>query len=328
MKNSLLILWMALAVVAQAQNLQPLSPTMDEFQYPYPVKYFDLTIEEKPMKMAYMDVPPVTMANGKTIVLMHGKNFGGWYWKNTIDTLMKSGYRVVVPDQIGFGKSAKPDIHYSLHLLAYNTHALLKALKIDSAILLGHSTGGMIAMRYAIQYPDEVEKLILEDPIGLEDYRKIVPYTTTDKLYQEELTTPDSTTLKYIKAYFVKWKEEYRIYAEVLNRWKRSTEYPTLAKVAALTTQMIYEQPVCYEFGRVKARTLIIVGREDRTVVGKAKVPKDLLPTAGQFPELAGHASMQMPNGSFRVIDNTGHIPHIESERTFNKELFDFLKKD
>lgn len=327
MKNALLLIWLALAVVAQAQNLQPLSPTMDEFQYPYTVKYFDLTIEGKPMKMAYMDVAPVTMASGRTVVLLHGKNFGGWYWKNTIDTLIKNGYRVVVPDQIGFGKSTKPDIHYSLHLLAYNTHALLQSLNLRKVIMIGHSTGGMIATRYAIQYPDEVEKLILEDPIGLEDYRKIVPYTTTDKLYQEELNTPDSTTLEYIKAYFVKWKDDYSIYAEVLNRWKRSTEYPMLAKVAALTTQMIYEQPVCYEFARVKSPTLIIVGREDRTVVGKAKVPKELLPTAGQFPELAKNASMQMPNGSFRVIDITGHIPHIESERAFNKELFEFLRK-
>ncbi len=57
--------------------------------------------------MAYMDVTAKN-PNSKTVVLLHGKNFNGAYWKTTIEALTKEGYRVIVPDQIGFGKSSKP----------------------------------------------------------------------------------------------------------------------------------------------------------------------------------------------------------------------------
>jgi len=75
--------------------------------------------------MAYMDIPPSTEPNGKTVVLIHGKAFGCYYFGNVIEALPGSGYRVVAPDQIGWGKLPKPDIHYSFQLLAANTAALL-----------------------------------------------------------------------------------------------------------------------------------------------------------------------------------------------------------
>jgi len=59
------------------------------------------------LTMAYMDVTAKN-PNSKTVVLLHGKNFNGAYWKTTIEALTKEGYRVIVPDQIGFGKSSKP----------------------------------------------------------------------------------------------------------------------------------------------------------------------------------------------------------------------------
>jgi pimeloyl-ACP methyl ester carboxylesterase len=60
--------------------------------------------------MAYMDVPPATESNGKTVVLIHGKAFGCYYFRNVIEALTGAGYRVVAPDQIGWGKSPKPDM--------------------------------------------------------------------------------------------------------------------------------------------------------------------------------------------------------------------------
>lgn len=80
---------------------------LTNYQYPYEVNYFDFKSQQQDIMMAYMDIRP-QKANGKVIVLMHGKNFNGAYWKTTIDALTDVGYRVVVPDQIGFGKSSKP----------------------------------------------------------------------------------------------------------------------------------------------------------------------------------------------------------------------------
>lgn len=81
--------------------------------------------------MAYMDVQPA-YHNGKTVVLLHGKNFNGAYWKTTIDALTKEGYRVIVPDQIGFGKSSKPiGYQFTFQQLAVNTKAILDELRVN-----------------------------------------------------------------------------------------------------------------------------------------------------------------------------------------------------
>src|ERR1700760_1096302 len=85
-----------------------LSVTLENVKYPYPVKFLPLNIEGQDVRMAYMDVQPAVAANGRTVILFHGKNFGGYYWTNVIQMLTGKGYRVIVPDQIGFGKSSKP----------------------------------------------------------------------------------------------------------------------------------------------------------------------------------------------------------------------------
>ncbi|RYE01660.1 MAG: alpha/beta hydrolase, partial [Sphingobacteriales bacterium] len=106
-----------------------LSVHAQKIDYPYPVRYLQLQLEQQSVKMAYMDVP-AEAPNGRTVVLLHGKNFNGYYWKDLVATLNTFGYRVIVPDQVGWGLSDKPGIHYSFHLLAANTKVLLDSLGI------------------------------------------------------------------------------------------------------------------------------------------------------------------------------------------------------
>ena len=130
--------------------MRALGICLEEYEYPYPVHFFSVTNDVQPLRMAYMDIAPTTAANGKTVVLFHGKALGGYYFHNIIEKLTGSGYRVVAPDQIGWGKSPKPDIHYSFQLLAANTAALLDHLGVAKVAALGHSTGGMTASRRAV----------------------------------------------------------------------------------------------------------------------------------------------------------------------------------
>jgi pimeloyl-ACP methyl ester carboxylesterase len=192
-----------------AAQLQPLSITMEEYQYPYPVRFLPLTIEGQDLRMAYMDVQPEGKGNGKTVLLLHGKNFSGNYWRDTIRSLTQNGYRVVVPDQIGFGKSSKPNIHYSFHLLAANTKKLLDSLGVKEVAVVGHSMGGMLATRFTLMYPETATRLVLENPIGLEDYRAMVPYVSLEELYQGELKATEEGIRNYHKTYYVQWKPEY-----------------------------------------------------------------------------------------------------------------------
>ncbi len=85
--------------------------TPTSVKYPFPVKYLSLNIEKQNVKIAYMDVAPKMtpqMPDGTTVILFHGKNFNGYYWKNVIPMLTSRGFRVIVPDQIGWGKSDRP----------------------------------------------------------------------------------------------------------------------------------------------------------------------------------------------------------------------------
>jgi pimeloyl-ACP methyl ester carboxylesterase len=121
---------------------QALGIGLEEFEYPYLVGFLPVTIALQFLTMGYMDVPPTSGTNGSTVVLMHGKAFGGYYFLNAIEALTSAGHRVVAPDQIGWGKSSKPDIHYTFQLFAADTAALLDHL-VEQVSVLGHSTASL-----------------------------------------------------------------------------------------------------------------------------------------------------------------------------------------
>jgi len=291
----------------------------------YPVEFFPLQIERQDLRLAFRDVKPTAAANGRTVLLLHGKNFSGFYWERVIRLLVSRGFRVVAPDQIGFGLSSRPDIYYSLHQMAANTKALLDHLGIARVIVVGHSMGGMLATRFTLLYPEMVEKLVLEDPIGLEDYRTFVPYASVEELYKNELSATYESFLNYQKTYYTSWKLEYEPYVRD-QAWVLGTgEYPRDALASALTYEMAYQQPVCYEFSRIAVPTLLIIGREDRTVVGKTRLSPEMKAIAGDYPKL-GRKTQEMIRGSkLAEIPNSGHIPHIEQPEAFDRALLAFL---
>jgi len=184
---------LALACLVGAPAIAAEPPTygkqLEGFSYPHPLKHFDFQSQGQRLQMGYMDVPAKGQANGRSVVLMHGKNFCAATWETTIDALSEAGYRVIAPDQVGFCTSSKPDYYqYSFQQLADNTHALLEQLGIKQSVILGHSTGGMLATRYALMYPQQVERLAMVNPIGLEDWKAMgVPYRTVDQWYAREL---------------------------------------------------------------------------------------------------------------------------------------------
>jgi len=291
----------------------------------YSAEFLPLQIERQDLRMAYRDVKPAANSNGKTVLLLHGKNFSGFYWERVIRLLASRGYHVVAPDQIGFGLSSRPDIHYSLHQMAANTRALLDHLGIARVVVVGHSMGGMLATRFTLLYPGMVEKLVLEDPIGLEDYRTFVPYASIEELYKSELNASYESFFNYQRGYYTSWKPEYEQYVRD-QAWVLGTgEYPRDARASALTSEMVYQQPVCYEFSRIERPALLIIGHEDRTVPGKARLSPEMKAVAGDYPKL-GRKAQEMIRGSKLVeVPGAGHIPHIEQPEAFDQALLSFL---
>jgi pimeloyl-ACP methyl ester carboxylesterase len=316
-------------VTAQSGGAVPLGLCLENYAYPYPVKYITVNVQQQTLKMAYMDVMPAR-PNGHTVLLLHGKNFCGAYWGQTAGALADKGFRVIIPDQVGFGKSSKPTtLQYSFQLLAGNTKALLDSLQIEKVAVLGHSMGGMVATRFTLMYPGIVEKFILEDPIGLEDWKLKVPYRTVDAWYRNELRQNYASLKKYeIESYFHgTWSPAYDPWLNIAAGWTLSPEYDRIAWNSALVYDMIFTQPVCYEFDKIGAPTLLIIGQLDRTALGKDMVPDSIRQTLGNYPVLGKLTHEKIRHSRLVELPGIGHVPHIESFDLFIRPLLDFLNQ-
>src|SRR4051812_44666192 len=258
MKKTLLVIALFVSIISVGQTVT----------YPYRVNNFNIPLEGQSVKMAFMDVKPAK-PNGQTVILFHGKNFNGFYWKDVIAFLSEAGFRVIVPDQVGWGKSDKPILHYNFFMLADNNRRLLDSLGINKVNVVGHSMGGMLATRFTVMFPDKVNKLVLENPIGLEDYSAFVPYKSLGELSKGEANQTYESIKKYQQSYYPEWKEEYEPFVLAQAAQLKDPNFAQIAKVNAITYQMIYEQPVVYSFDSIKVPTLLLVGQADRTVVGK-----------------------------------------------------------
>lgn len=325
----LLVLLFPVFCFSQEGNIKSLDINLTNYEYPYPVKFIELSNQRQSLKMGYMDVIPENY-NKKNIVLFHGKNFNGAYWETTIKALTKEGFRVIIPDQIGFGKSTKPDnFQYTFQQLAANTKQLLDHLGIDKTTVLGHSMGGMLATRFALMYPETAEKLVLENPIGLEDWKLVVPYKPVDWWYESELKQNYQAIKKYqMENYYDgKWNADFQKWAELSAGWTSAPDYSRVAWNSALLYDMIFTQPVVYEFKNIKNPTLLIIGTRDKTALGKNLVPDEVKKTMGNYAELGKKTQKAIPNSKLVEVPNTGHLPHIESFDQFIKPLIVFLKQ-
>jgi pimeloyl-ACP methyl ester carboxylesterase len=321
--RSLLVFLTVIAHASAADELR-----LESFAYPFPVQMFKLNSQQQKLEMAYMDVKPDGTPQA-TVVLLHGKNFSGAYWKETADALRAAGLRVIMPDQVGFGKSSKPPYYqFTFQQLATNTRDLLGTLGVTRAHIVGHSMGGMLAARYALMFPQEVQTLTLVNPLGLEDWKsKGVPYRAIDMLYQQELTLNADKVRAYQREnyYGGEWKPIYDRWVEMLVIFTRSADYPRMAWNQALTSDMIYTQPVCYEFPAIKVPTLLIIGERDRTAPGKERAPEAARAQLGNYPELGRATAAAIPNARLVALNNIGHAPHLENFPAFIGPLREFL---
>lgn len=171
------------ADVGMAQSV-PLGANLEHFDYPAPVRWYEGSSQGHLIRMEYLDLVPGVRANGTTVVLLHGKNFCSATWDETARGLVASGFRVIAPDQVGFCKSSNPPgYQYSFHTMAELTLGLLEQAGTGKVVLVGHSTGGILAIRFALLHPERVSRLVLVNPLGLNDtLAEGVPYTDLGKL--------------------------------------------------------------------------------------------------------------------------------------------------
>jgi pimeloyl-ACP methyl ester carboxylesterase len=318
----------ATAYASELAEREPYGIDLEGFAYPYPVSLLPLVNDGEQLRMAYMDVPAVK-PNSRTAVLLHGRNFPSSYWAPVIRMLSNAGYRVVVPDQIGFGKSSKPSGELHFDTLARNTVALLDHLHIAKAEIVAHSMGSMLAVRIARAYPDRVARLVLTAPIGLEDYRQYVPPVPTEKILEsEDKLTPEGYRKQLETNYSLKLPPEaVTPFIDARFNLKESAEYPRWLRAYVNSGQMIYREPVVHEIPLVTQPTLFIMGADDHNAPGRANAPEALRPKMGQNAALAQALAARMPNAHAEVIPNAGHIVFLDAPARYDELVLDFLGK-
>ena len=329
MRALVLTMTLVLAAPAVAQGdmakVVPLGVNLERYDYPFPVRWFSTTSQGNLVRMAYMDVAPSVAANGRTVVLMHGKNFCAATWGDTARALAARGYRVIVPDQIGFCKSSKPaGYQYSFQALAALTRALLRGAGAGQVVMVGHSTGGMLAIRYALSYPADVARLVLVNPLGLNDtLAEGVPYSDLATLRAEEAKTDAASIRAYqLRNYYDGvWRPAYDRWVAMLAGQYASPGNAAVRDAQARLSDMIETQPVAAELERVAVPVSLLIGRRDRTAFRANTAPADKRAAVRTVPAAAEEAARRFRQARLVRLPASGHAPQVDDPAGFMMAL-------
>lgn len=254
---------------------------------------------------------------GSQVILLHGGNGSIEFWLYNIAVLAKH-HRVYAFDMVGSGKSDYPDADYSLTYQAEFLKDFLSALAIDSAILVGNSMGGAVALVFTRLYPDRVEQLVLVDSMGLGKeislgIRLITLPAIINFLRPQRWMIPAMLKSNFYNgsALALEWIElRYAVFAipgknRVILKLGRSNF--TLSGVRP----DVY-QPIVASLPQITQPTLIVWGDRDR-----------IIPVAHAEIATAG-----LPNNRLEIFTDCGHHPYLEYPDRFNQMVLEFLSSD
>ena len=373
------------------------------FTYPHPINIFRFASQSlDSLEMTFMDIPPTTTnyhqnhhgnknpnintaagqkpkprpipykTNAKGVaILLHGRNFCGATWSTTATALSAAGYRVIVPDQIGFCKSSKPgaSYQYSAHQLAHNTAALLSTLGIitddnfdtstttttttttksktlpnqreqhqPALTIIGHSLGGLLALRLShllsqsqSHPPSQPPRLILLNPINLEPYLILgVPYRPPSFHLPSELATNYTTIRAYEHATYYPtsplWQPEYDVWARMLAQVYAGDRRDAFIQGQTRIVDMVLTQPLTeLDLASVRSRTLLLVGTQDTTAIGKQWAPPEVQRRLGRYDVLGKRACRLIPQCTLVEFEDLGHAPQIQAPERVHEAMLAWL---
>lgn len=316
------------ATRAQTAELQPMGVALEGYAYPHPVAFLPLEHGGHATRMAYMDVTPTKPANGRTALLLHGRNFPAAYWAPTITALTTAGYRVIAPDQIQFGKSSKlDDVPVRFDRMVADTAALLNHLGVAKVDVVAHSMGNHVGVRWALAHPERTGKLVMYGPVGLEDYRLYTPATSIERLVADENAKgPDAYLNELMTSYGLTLPRSAMVpYVELRERLKLSAEWPRYVRSFAASAVAIRDQPYLQDLPKVSVPVLILAGATDATAPGKSSAKAEDKPKFGHVLARAQALAPAMPNARVEAFD-AGHLLHLERTERFNAVMLAFLK--
>lgn len=269
---------------------------------------------EPEVDVAYLDV-----GSGPVVVLLHGLGEHAGYWSENVAALVGGGVRVIAPDLPGFGRSAKPHRDavpraYEIPWQAAVVRALVDRIAPgERPLLVGHSMGGQIALRYAIAWPDRVRGLVLLAPAGIETFtpgeaawlRRV--NSTAGFAAQSE----DGLRAHYRRRVFGRWVPAAEHHLEERVRIRGSREFPRYLYAVVQSIRAMLEGPVHGELGAVEGPTVVVFGDRD------GLIPNPVL-HAGTSEDVAAEASRRIRGARVEIIDGAGHMVQAEFPERVN----------
>jgi 4,5:9,10-diseco-3-hydroxy-5,9,17-trioxoandrosta-1(10),2-diene-4-oate hydrolase len=252
---------------------------------------------------------------GTTVILVHGIGDAVETWESNIQVLGEH-HRVYALDIMGFGRSDKPRIQPSLSIGAQFVSDFMETQHIERASVIGNSMGGGISLQFALQFPDKLEKLVLESAAalgtGVATFFRVFSIPVIGELLTRPSHWGTAWLLKQI-AY-----DPALITDDMVELYYQLTKLPG-AQWSFLTALRVgvnffgqrpeFTRPIVENLGKIKCPTLIIWGQQDRIIpVAHAQVARNGIPTS-----------------ELQILDPCGHGPHFERPDDFNKLVLDFL---
>ena len=238
---------------------------------------------------------------------------------------------MIAPDQIGFCKSSKPaGYQYSFHSLATLTRNLLDRAGAGPVAVVGHSTGGILAVRFALLYPDRVSSVVLVNPLGLNDtIAQGVPYADLGTLRAGEARTSANSIKEYqLSTYYGgAWKPEYDRWVDMLAGQYASPDGDIVRDAQARLSDMVQTQPVAAELGNVRAPVTLIIGARDMTSFRRGSAPEAVRDRVQAVPAAAETAVRVFPNAQLVSMPALGHSPQVEAPAEFHRVLLRALSQ-
>jgi pimeloyl-ACP methyl ester carboxylesterase len=247
----------------------------------------------------------VEAGTGPTVILLHGLGGSSVVWNFNIGPLAEK-FHVVVPDQIGFGKSDKPLVNYRIRTYVDFLDQFCKQLKIERATLVGNSMGGWIAAMFTASFPDRVDKLVLVDAAGYTPPKDFDMRT----LFGLNPTTREEMKILVSKVFYNKaFQSEAAIDQAITVRLAAGDGYT----IKTITESIIRGEDFLDDVVKtIKRPTLIVWGRQDGLVA---------LADGERF-------NKDIPSSKMVVFEQCGHVPNAEKPGEFNAALLKFLTEN
>jgi 4,5:9,10-diseco-3-hydroxy-5,9,17-trioxoandrosta-1(10),2-diene-4-oate hydrolase len=270
------------------------------------------------LRLHYHDAGPAAGADDVPVVFLHGGGPGASAWSNFGRNLpvFAEHFRVFMPDQPGFGKSAAPPVEGNYFTFAARALvSLLDLLKIENVHLVGNSLGGGTAVRFALNYPDRAGRLVLMGPGGL-SLNVFSPDPTEGVIRLAAFAAPPGPSKEKMAAFLRTLVFNAKLITDELveERYVAASTPEALASMAALG--MSFFDPATAEDGmlwrevhRLRNEVLLIWGREDR-----------VNPLDGALVPLK-----QIRKAQLHVFSGCGHWAQLEKFDQFNTLVLDFL---